>query len=268
MVTASLEYPHVLLTGVPEIKRRPSWISEEFSPEVVSASKLEHLAKLSQLTVVRAHGIRSVLESETFLEHLSDRFRATPRPAKVVFVLDARSRTTNPKSLRRVLAFFDRADDVEFACGVTQAGFALSEAVAKIWEDQITTQRDVTESDPLKTTKSVIAATKDLRSGSSRLAADRIAEVFELSLNALASAIDSTRQALFKTPDSEAIQTKLFPFERIARLRSVLPPEDFRAWLNMSNELLDGNSPIQVIKKGKAAIVADLADDMLTGNPT
>ena len=114
----------------------------------------------------------------------------------------------------------------------------------------------------------MIASTRDLRSSSGRLTADRIAEVFQIPLNALASSIESTRQALFKTPDSEAIQTKLFPFERIARLRRLLNAEDFQAWLNMSNDLLDGHSPIQIIKRGEAGIVADLAEDMLTGSTT
>jgi len=257
-----------MLTGLQEIKEPPSWIPEDFSPEVVPAKRIRRLSKLSPITVVRVHGLRSVLDNEAFLTQLAMRLRATPRPAKVVFVLGARSSAGDPQSLKRVLAFFDRASDVEFVRGVNEVEFALSEALAKIWADPTADQEEIIGSDPLGGLKSVIGATKDLRSSSGRLSAERIADAFGLTSSALAVAIGSTRQALHKTPDSETIQRKLFPFERIARLRAVLPPEDFRAWLNMSNGLLDGHSPIQIIKRGEAAVVANLAEDMLTGSPT
>lgn len=114
----------------------------------------------------------------------------------------------------------------------------------------------------------MIAATQDLRSASGRLSARKVADLFELSLNAIAAIFGTTRQALFKTPDSKAIQGKLAPFERIACLRTLLASEEFRAWLNMSNELLDDLVPLELIQRGQASVVADLADDMLTGSPT
>ena len=113
----------------------------------------------------------------------------------------------------------------------------------------------------------MIASTAALRSGSGRLSAQKVAEQFGLSLAELGSLIGRSRQALWKTDDSEAIQASLLPFERIGRLRAVLPENDFRSWLNMSNEQLDEQTPIQVIRDGKAGSVADLAADMLTGSP-
>jgi hypothetical protein len=47
----------------------------------------------------------------------------------------------------------------------------------------------------------------------------------------------------------------------------VLSERDFRSWLNMANEQLDGRTPIDVIRGGQAGVVADLAEDMLTGSP-
>ena len=73
---------------------------------------------------------------------------------------------------------------------------------------------------------------------------------------------------MWKTDDAEALQPRLFPFERIARLRAVLPASDFRSWLNMPNEELEERTPIELVRNGKAEVVADLAEDMLTGSPS
>jgi len=121
--------------------------------------------------------------------------------------------------------------------------------------------------DPLGRLKSIIAATADLRAASGRLSARRVAEAFGLTLAQLAAAIGKARQTVWKTDDAEAIQPRLFPFERTARLRTVLSESDFRSWLNMPNEQLDDRTPIELIRNGKADTVADLAEDMLTGNP-
>lgn len=268
MSSTTVEYPDVLLTGPREIKEAPAWIPEEFAPEIVSAKKIGRMKCLSKITIVRARGLESVLAHKNFLVQLATSFQKTPGPAKVVFVLNARRAATDPQRLLSVLKFFDRASDVEFVRGVKEAEFALTEALAKIWAEPSDCGEEDTRPDPLGSLKSVIASTKDLRSSSGRLSADRVAEAFGLSLNALASAISRTRQSLFKTPDSEAIQEKLFPFERVARLRALLSPEDFLVWLSMSNELLDGFPPISIIKRGEAPIVADLVEDMLTGSPT
>ncbi len=123
-------------------------------------------------------------------------------------------------------------------------------------------------SDPLGNLASVIAATSGLRAESGRLSAQRIAASFGLSVAELAKLLGKSRQAVSKTADAESIQEGLAPFARIARLRAVLSDEDFRAWLHLPNELLDGHSPSTVIRDGKAGVVADLAEDMLSGSPT
>lgn len=122
--------------------------------------------------------------------------------------------------------------------------------------------------DPLRRLKSTIAATADLRAASGRLSARRVAEAFGLTLAQLAAAVGKARQTVWKTDDAEALQPRLFAFERTARLRTVLSESDFRSWLNMPNEQLGDHTPIELIRDGKADTVADLAEDMLTGNPS
>ena len=155
---------------------------------------------------------------------------------------------------------------VEFARGAEQATLALDSAVAKIWAD-LPEQASAPAADPLGRLKSVIAATADLRSESGRLSARKVAEAMGLALSQLAAAIGKPRQSIWKTDDAEAIQERLLPFERIARLRAVLSMRDFRSWLNMANKQLDSRTPIDLLRGGHADVVADLAEDMLTGSP-
>jgi hypothetical protein len=70
-----------------------------------------------------------------------------------------------------------------------------------------------------------------------------------------------------KTPDGLSIQEGLRLFERIYQLRALLSQEGFLAFLNMPNDELDGKTPLDLIRKGRPAIVADLVEDMLTGSP-
>ena len=71
-----------------------------------------------------------------------------------------------------------------------------------------------------------------------------------------------------KTPDADSLQPLLQPFERVARVRAVLSRSDFRNWLHLGNDELDGQTPFEVIRKGKIDVVADLVGDMLTGSPS
>ena len=124
-----------------------------------------------------------------------------------------------------------------------------------------------TYQNPLGKLARVISATSDLRAGSGRLSAKRIAAAFGLSVAELAKQLGRSRQAVSKTDDAESIQEGLAPFARVARLRAVLAGEDFRAWLHLPNEQLDGRSPSAVIREGGVEAVAELAEDMLSGSP-
>jgi hypothetical protein len=120
--------------------------------------------------------------------------------------------------------------------------------------------------DPLGDVRSVIKAGRTLRVASGRLDAGKVAEVFGISLAELARQIGESKQRICKTPDSEALQSLLRPYERIARLRTVLPDADFKAWLNTPNEHLeDKDAPIAYLKAGAQEPLADFAENMLTG---
>ena len=266
MEPTSRDYPQVLLTGPGAKAQVPAWIRESFSPKVATARQIRRLPCLPMLTVVRASEPESVLEAVGFLSLLADRLHDTPIPAKILFVFETNRRRTDPRTLLRVLRHFDRAEAVEFARGAEQASLALDSAVAKIWAD-FPEQAPTPAADPLGRLKSVIAATADLRSESGRLSARKVAEAMGLPLSQLAAAIGKARQSIWKTDDAEAIQERLLPFERIARLRAVLSKRDFRSWLNMASEQLDGRTPIDLLRGGQADVVADLAEDMLTGSP-
>jgi Protein of unknown function (DUF2384) len=51
-------------------------------------------------------------------------------------------------------------------------------------------------------------------------------------------------------------------------LRVALSDEDFRKWLPMPNDLLDGKTPLALIAQGKWQLVADYVADMITGSPS
>jgi hypothetical protein len=111
-------------------------------------------------------------------------------------------------------------------------------------------------------------STSDLRGESGRLTVTKVASTFGLSTAKLASLLGSNRQAVFNTDDARSLQSKLAPFERIARLRRAFTPKQFLAWLQSPHHLLEKQSPIEVITKGGVEVVADLVEDMLAGNPT
>jgi hypothetical protein len=121
---------------------------------------------------------------------------------------------------------------------------------------------------PLDQVRSIVAATKHLRGPSGNLSAPAVAQLFGVSVSKLAKWLHRSRQSLNKSPEADSLQQELSYFERIARLGAVLDdPNDFRKWLRMPNLELDGQTPMQLLDQGRWQVVADLVDDMLTGNP-
>lgn len=266
-VTATA-YPKVLLTSPAGKASIPSWIRGRFSSKIVTSRGVHRLKQLRKLTVVRAEAPKNVLEKKSFLHELALLHSSTPEPAKIVFVFEAKTGPTNANQLLQLLTYFERVSDVEFACGAQQARFAMDEAVAKIWAERRQDREERPVSDPLGKVKQVIASTASLRAESGRLSAQLVADAFGLSLAELASLIETSRQTLWKTPDAESVQPKLFPFERVARLQAIFGPDEFLGWLNMPNAQLGHHPPISLIREGKVSLVADLAEDMLTGSPS
>jgi hypothetical protein len=71
-----------------------------------------------------------------------------------------------------------------------------------------------------------------------------------------------------KTPDADSLQDTLAFFERVARLRAVVPQDRFLKWLRMPNAQLDGKSPLDLMAHEERQAVVDFVEDMLTGAPT
>ncbi len=149
-----------------------------------------------------------------------------------------------------------------------------ADLILKKWPDRVPAHAEPRRSEPKNTTDAlsealeVIAAARALLASSGRLSAPKVATLFGLSTAKLGRIIGSSRQALGKTPDAPAIQDGLRPFERIARLRAILSETDFRGWLNRANHHLDDHPPMQMIESGRAGVVADLVEAMLTGAPS
>lgn len=121
---------------------------------------------------------------------------------------------------------------------------------------------------PLDNVHELLRATEDLRVANGKLSATAIAKAFGLSVNELAGWLGRSRQSLAKTPDADSLQDALAFFERVARLRAVVPQDRFLKWLRMPNAQLDGKSPLDLMTNEERQVVVDLVEDMLTGAPS
>src|SRR4030095_11584743 len=99
---------------------------------------------------------------------------------------------------------------------------------------------------PLDQLENVLVATRDLRVANGNISAQRIANLCGVSLSELSNWLGRSRQAVNKTPDADALQPMLAFFERVARLRLRVSDDDFRKWLRVPNELLEGKRPIEL----------------------
>lgn len=120
---------------------------------------------------------------------------------------------------------------------------------------------------PLDGVQELLKATADLRIASGNLSAAAVAKVYGVSISQLADWLGSSRQAVTKTPDANSLQNGLGFYERVARLRALVPKDGFVKWLRMPNAQLDGKRPLEILAAGQGQVVADLVDDMLTGAP-
>jgi len=256
--------PEILFTAPAGRVPSPGW-AREYAHRVVDAPGIRHLKSLPWLTVVQAKAPASFDRHAPFLSALAKRTLSSPSPSKVVFLF-AEGPRLRADDFSAVLRWFP-ASAVEFAQGARNGALAVEEAWAKLQKEIGGTPQSAPERDPLGQIKGVIDATSDLRAESGRLSAVLVAGAFGIPVAEVARVLGQSRQAVSKTPDAESSQKGLRLFERIARLRAVLAAKDFAAWLNMARPELDNRAPIDLVRERKAAIVADLAEDILTGAP-
>lgn len=254
----------VLWTSLSDPVSPPAWMGN-VRMEKKTARQFRLLKKLPAMTVVQADDLNAVLNHTAFLHHITSVCDPNDR---IVFLFKKPARQTllaGASTASRLFAQFPSPSHVD--CASEASGLAaIQAAVARLLAENsriVPTPRV----DPLAGMKSVLAATSDLRSKSGRLAASKVARTFGLAVADLASLMGRPRQTVSKTPDAPALQESLGRFERIARLRAVLPEAQFLAWLNHENRELGKKTPIAAIREGRADVVAELADDMLTGTP-
>jgi len=265
MTTATIEVSEVLLAGPGAKVTVPGW-AQRYKPTTVGGRRILQRRKLPAVTVIHANKPGFVFEYRTFVSSVASLHERTPGPSKVVVVFGATGQGKT-ENLKTWLKLFSRAGDVEFARGPEEASFALEEALAKVETARERAAIAVVDPDPLGKIKALLGATAGLRGRSGRLSASRVAEAYGLSLSELSKLLGRSKQTVSKTPDAASLQEPLRPFERAARLRALLDSNEFRHWLNASNDELEGNTPIEIIRSGRPEVVATLAEDMLTGRP-
>ena len=206
-----------------------------------------------------------------FIRDLAAKQQATVDPSFIVLAF-ANCRRPAADKLIQLLRPFPKPERVEISWCTNAARLsAVVEAIEPKLEVLRETARSAAEAprpSPLDQIEKVLAATRDLRSKTGNLSAQRIADLYGVSLSELGKWIGRSRQALNKTPDAESLQDALGFYERIARLRLRLSDEDFRKWLRTPNALLDGNRPLDLLAQKRMQILSDFVDDLLTGNPT
>lgn len=143
---------------------------------------------------------------------------------------------------------------------------ASVEDLAFLWEAMRTRLEKAPAEPSLSTLPGVKAATHDLRNAKSgRLDGELIRARFGLKRTELAKLLNVTPEALRVTPDSPKHQETFALFERIAALRALLAdPADFAKWLQSPNTELENSKPVELVRSGRAAVVADLVQDVLT----
>lgn len=178
-------------------------------------------------------------------------------------------------TLKRFLRHFRRLDLIQVHLSpkreVLKAAVDALEPTIDLLRSSSTEEaidRDPPQPSMLDKMQKVLDVTKDLRSDSGKLSAKLIADLYKVPQTDLANWLGKSKQSVFKTPDADSLQNSLEYFERIARLRVALSDEDFRKWLRMPNDLLDGKTPLGLIAQGKWQLVADYVADMITGNPS
>ena len=251
-------------TGLKERGSIPGW-AREFNAERTTAKELAESEDLPGIIVLSAGDAHELASHRATVGRLSKRLQTTRSPYKLV-VSFSKTAKTDPEGLSAMLGthFRDVIANVEVSVGKESLKSNVFEALAKYL-----VQAEEAPPDPLASALEVQKARKGLIArDSGRLDATKIAQALGMSTASLAKLIGKHRATVSKTPDAPALQTLLRPYERILRLRALLPAQDFVAWLEAPNRHLDGRTPRELINEGRAGLVADLAEDALTGQPT
>ena len=262
MKTATDDIP-VTFAGLDRRGTVPHW-ARQFRTSRSSLSELCNGPALPGITVVQSSGPRKIIDHTDELSILfKNHLVASNLPSRLVLGFN-RADADEYLNLATFLADFPGLTDrVELARRSEDLYGTLLEAILKIVASK-------KEDDVLGEVESVAKVDRALRADNGRLDARKVAKTFGISVSELGRQIGiKNRQTISKTPDAEALQPLLRPYEKIARLRTVLSDADFKAWLNTPNELLeDEDAPIAYLKAGAQQPLAAFAQNMLTGSST
>ena len=177
-------------------------------------------------------------------------------------------------TLTKLLRPFPRPEQVEIRWRTPK--MKVSDLV-RVIDSKLTLMREQNEAQalqkgprpsPFDQSKKVLAVTGDLRVDNGNLSAARMAKLFGITESQIAAWLGKSRQALNQAPAADTIQPALQYLERIARLRLLVSESDFRKWLKMPNELLEGKQPFDLLASNQWQELADFVDDTLSGSPT
>jgi len=110
---------------------------------------------------------------------------------------------------------------------------------------------------------------EQLRTNDGKLDPQLVAEMFDLEVDELAGNLGIAEQALSQNQESADVQSRLQDFERIANNLLVVTGsiDGLKSWLHSPNERFDDHTPLEVLKLGKAKLLADWVDDARLGSP-
>jgi len=252
--------PTVSFAGLTKAGEVPSWASR-WEARGTTVDELCREDALTGILVLRTPGLEDIEQGRERIATLTKNVRKSSAPVRIVINFKTGGHT--PDQLIKAFRFFPgAASRVEVADGDEFLEKSLNEALAKYLVEE-----EERRPDPLAEACEVIAVTEPLLSENGRLSAKAVASALGIPWTRLAQLIGRTKQAVGKTPDSPAIQEALRPYERILRLRAVLPGKNFLSWMQRPNIHLDGRTPLQIIGSGRADAVAGLVESMLTGTP-
>jgi hypothetical protein len=260
MSAATTQIP-LTFAGVDRPGTVPAW-ARAYDCTRSTVSELSAAPKLPEIAIVQATAPRKFIEASERVGKLLERCSLANLTTRLILGF-RQAEAEEFLDLAPLLARYPGLSSrVELVGKPSELRGTLLEAMTKVLATRA-------EQDPLAEVPSVEWVGRSLRAPSGRLDATKIAATFGFSTAELARQIGSNRQRISKTPDSLAIQVLLRPYERIARLRTVLSEAEFKAWLHTPNERLeDEDAPIDYLQAGAQKPLAAVAENMLTGAPS
>lgn len=258
MDTATTEIP-ITFAGVDRPGTVPTW-ARAFHATRGTVSELCTAAKRPGVAVLQSSGPNKMIKQRDQLVELFVSYSDAANISSRLILNFKKAEAEEFLNLAPILAEYPGLSSrVELVRQSKDLPDALLEAITKVLASR-------SAQDPLTEVASVAKVDRRLRAASGRIDAEKVATAFGFSMAELARQIGVTRQRLCKTPDAEALQPLLRPYERIARLRTIFPDADFKAWLNTPNEHLeDSDAPIDYLKASAQEPLAAFAQNMLTG---